>query len=44
MGGKIIPRIRLTSAKVLVKVETELGKKLDLEFPNLSEAVTTPVR
>ena len=30
MGGKIIPRIRLTSAKDLVEVEAELGntKKL----------------
>ena len=27
MGRKIIPRIRLTSAKVLVEVEAELGKK-----------------
>ena len=27
MGGKIIPRIRLTSAKDLVEVEAELGKK-----------------
>ena len=26
MGGKIIPRIRLTSAKVLIEVEAELGK------------------
>ena len=25
MGGKIIPRIRLTSAKVVVEVEAELG-------------------
>ena len=25
-GGKIIPRIRLTSAKDLVEVEAELGK------------------
>ena len=25
MGGKIIPRIRLTSAKDLAKVEAELG-------------------
>ena len=25
VGGKIIPRIRLTSAKVLVDVEAELG-------------------
>ena len=28
VGGKIIPRIRLTSAKDLVEVEAELGKKL----------------
>ena len=27
MGGKIIPRIRLTSAKALVEVEAELGNK-----------------
>ena len=27
VGGKIIPRIRLTSAKDLVEVEAELGKK-----------------
>ena len=26
VGGKIIPRIRLTSAKDLVEVEAELGK------------------
>ena len=29
MGGKIIPRIRLTSAKDLVEVEAELGKNKD---------------
>ena len=28
MGGKIIPRIRLTSAKVVVEVEAELGNKV----------------
>ena len=28
VGGKIFPRIRLTSAKVLVEVEAELGKKI----------------
>ena len=28
MGGKIIPRIRLSSAKVLVEVEAELGNNL----------------
>ena len=28
MGGKIIPRIRLTSAKDLVEVEAELGNEL----------------
>ena len=28
MGGKIIPRIRLTSAKDLVEVEAELGNML----------------
>ena len=28
MGGKIIPRIRLTAAKDLVEVEAELGKKI----------------
>ena len=27
MGGKIIPRIRLTLAKDLVEVEAELGKR-----------------
>ena len=27
VGGKMIPRIRLTSAKDLVEVEAELGKK-----------------
>ena len=27
-GGKIIPRIRLSSAKVLVEVEAELGNNL----------------
>ena len=27
VGGKIIPRIRLSSAKVLVEVEAELGNK-----------------
>ena len=37
MGGKIIPRIRLTSAKVLVGVDAELGNtivvaKLSLNF------------
>ena len=26
VGGKIIPRIRLTSTKVLVEVEANLGK------------------
>ena len=30
MGGKIIPRIRLTSAKDLVEVEAELGKNIYL--------------
>ena len=30
MGGKIIPRIRLTSAKDLVEVEAELG----IKFPS----------
>ena len=29
VGGKIIPRIRLTSAKDLVEVEAELGKNDD---------------
>ena len=28
MGGKIIPRIRMTSAKDLVEVEAELGNRL----------------
>ena len=32
MGGKIIPRIRLTSAKVVVEVEAELGKILTSFF------------
>ena len=36
MGGKIIPRIRLTSAKDLVEVEAELGKnKLGLSCAKL---------
>ena len=30
MGGKIIPRIRLTSAKDLVEVEAELGNIVEL--------------
>ena len=30
VGGKIIPRIRLTSAKDLVEVEAELGNILPL--------------
>ena len=30
MGGKIIPRIRLTSAKDLVEVEAELGNLSNL--------------
>ena len=29
VGGKIIPRIRLTLAKDLVEVEAELGKSLN---------------
>ena len=29
MGGKIIPRIRLTSAKDLVEVEAELGNSIN---------------
>ena len=33
MGGKINPRIRLTSAKDLVEVEDELGKKVILHPP-----------
>ena len=32
MGWKIIPRIRLTSAKMLVEVEAELGKKYCFEI------------
>ena len=28
VGGKIIPRIRLISAKVLVEVETEIGNNI----------------
>ena len=34
VGGKIIPRIRLTSAKDLVEVEAELG---NFNFNNLTE-------
>ena len=30
MGGKIIPRIILTSAKVMVEVEAELGNTFHL--------------
>ena len=30
MGGKIIPRIRLTSAKDIVEVEAELGNRIML--------------
>ena len=32
VGGKIIPRIRLTSAKVLVEVEAELGNYACIKF------------
>ena len=36
VGGKIIPRIRLTSAKDLVEVEAEIGnfqaQKMSLEY------------
>ena len=33
VGGKIIPRIRLTSAKDLVEVEAELGNiELDIYY------------
>ena len=32
MGGKIIPRIRLTLAKDLVEVEAELGKNKSLNL------------
>ena len=32
MGGKIIPRIRLTLAKDLVEVEAELGKNFFAHF------------
>ena len=41
MDGKIIPRIRLTSAKVLVEVGAELGKissKLELSCSKLLTA------
>ena len=34
MGGKIIPRVRLTSAKDLVELEAELGKILQEKFFN----------
>ena len=34
MGGKIIPRIRLTSAKVIVEVEDELGNYGDFHVSN----------
>ena len=34
MGGKIIPRIRLTSAKDLVEVEAELGNLVLATFLN----------
>ena len=36
VGRKIIPRIRLTSAKDLVEFEAELGKKFQGCFKNLS--------
>ena len=35
MGGKIIQRIRLTSAKVLVEVEAELGNIGLAQYINL---------
>ena len=34
VGGKIIPRIRLTSAKDLVEVEADFGKKNNM-FTNI---------
>ena len=34
MGGKIIPRIRPTSAKVIVEVEDELGNYGDFHASN----------
>ena len=47
MGGKIIPRIRLTSAKDLVEVEAELGnnvlgrvKGIEISFIILSSIVS----
>ena len=38
MGGKIIPRIKLTSAKDLVEVEAELGKMMENVFAMISWA------
>ena len=32
MGGKIIPRIRITSPKVLAEVEAELGNTISLSI------------
>ena len=41
VGGKIIPRIRLTSAKDLVEVEAELGNfkifKIDPTLPYITQ-------
>ena len=34
MGGKIIPRIRPTSAKVIVEVEDEVGNNGDFHASN----------
>ena len=39
MGGKIFPRIRLTSAKVLVEVVAELGNILKRLFSDGKEKV-----
>ena len=35
VGGKIIPRIRLTSAKDLVEVEAELGNKMQTRLGSI---------
>ena len=41
-GGKIIPRIRLTSAKVVVEVEAELGNTKQPKTALLNTSSTTP--
>ena len=40
MGGKIIPRIRLTSAKDLVEVEAELGKSYEAGMCFISNLIS----